>query len=239
MALRRRGRPRTNTSKHEKALMKSILDGSCVVGVVGLGYVGLPLALEFAKKGIRTIGVDVTAEKVKMLNAGKNYIQDLKDAEIRDVVKKTKMLSATTDFAQLSKCDVIYICVPTPFTPNKDPDITHVLDASRGVADAMRPGQLVILKSTTFPGTTEKYVKPILDATGYECGKEYFLAFSPERIDPGARCGRGRHQRQHGSGHRHQQAYHRRSCSGELAIRSGDGKASREYLPQCEHRFGE
>ncbi len=185
MALRRRGRPRMKVSKHESVLMKRILDGSCTVGVVGLGYVGLPLALEFAKKGIRTIGVDVTVEKVKMLNAGKNYIQDLKNDEIRDVVKKTKTLTATTDFKELKKCDVIYICVPTPFTPNKDPDISHVLDASRGVAGAMRAGQLIILKSTTFPGTTEKYVKPILDETGLSCGKDYFLAFSPERIDPG------------------------------------------------------
>lgn len=185
MALRRVGRPRATGTRYEQQLMKTILDGSLTVGVVGLGYVGLPLALEFAKSGIKVIGIDVSEEKIKSLQAGKNYIQDLDDKEINHVVKKTKMLSSTTDFAACSDCDVIYICVPTPFTPNKDPDISHIVHATEGIAKHMKKGQLVILKSTTFPGTTEKYVKPILDATGFKCGKEYFLAFSPERIDPG------------------------------------------------------
>jgi UDP-N-acetyl-D-glucosamine dehydrogenase len=185
MALRRVGRPRTTGSRSEQQLMSKILDGSVTVGVVGLGYVGLPLALEFAKEGIRTIGVDVSAEKVKSLSSGKNYIQDLRDDEIRDVVKKTKMLTATTDFSVCGQCDVIYVCVPTPFTVNKDPDISHIVHATEGIAAHLRKGQLVILKSTTFPGTTEKYVKPILDRVGLACGKDYFLAFSPERIDPG------------------------------------------------------
>ena len=187
MALRRVGRPRANVSKPEQKLMASILDGSMTVGIVGLGYVGLPLALEFAKSGIRTIGIDVSTEKVKSLQAGKNYIQDLNDTEIRDVVKKTKLLTATTDFSESKHCDVVFICVPTPFTPNKDPDISHVVHATKGVAEHLRKGQLIILKSTTFPGTTEKYVKPILDTAKLECGREYFLAFSPERIDPGNR----------------------------------------------------
>jgi UDP-N-acetyl-D-glucosamine dehydrogenase len=165
--------------------MAKILDGRMVVGVVGLGYVGLPLALEFAKSGIRTIGVDVSAEKISSLNAGKNYIQDLDDTEIRHVVKSTKMLSASRDFGVLAECDVIYVCVPTPFTVNKDPDISHIVHATEEIARTLRKGQLVILKSTTFPGTTEKYVKPILDATKLVCGRDYFLAFSPERIDPG------------------------------------------------------
>ncbi len=185
MALRRVGRPRANVSSSEKALMAKILDGRMVVGVVGLGYVGLPLALEFAKSGIRTIGVDVSAEKISSLNAGKNYIQDLDDTEIRHVVKSTKMLSASRDFGVLAECDVIYVCVPTPFTVNKDPDISHIVHATEEIARTLRKGQLVILKSTTFPGTTEKYVKPILDATKLVCGRDYFLAFSPERIDPG------------------------------------------------------
>ncbi|MCX6140074.1 MAG: nucleotide sugar dehydrogenase [Candidatus Kapabacteria bacterium] len=185
MALRRVGRPRAKVSKPEQQLMARILDGSMTVGIVGLGYVGLPLALEFAKSGVRTIGIDVSAEKIKSLQAGKNYIQDLDDDAILDVVKRSKMLTATTEFAATKDCDVIYICVPTPFTPNKDPDISHVVHATEGVAKHLRKGQLIILKSTTFPGTTEKYVKPILDAAKLECGKEYFLAFSPERIDPG------------------------------------------------------
>jgi len=185
MALRRVGRPRANVSKYEKRLMADILDGSITVGVVGLGYVGLPIALEFAKSGIKTVGIDVSEEKIKSLQAGKNYIQDLNNAEIKDVVKKTKMLRATTDFSEASACDVIYVCVPTPFTPNKDPDISHIVHATTEIARHLRKGQLVILKSTTFPGTTEKYVKPILDETKLMCGRDYFLAFSPERIDPG------------------------------------------------------
>jgi len=183
--LRRRGRPRKNVTRHEQRLMKSILDGEITVGVIGLGYVGLPLALEFASSGMRVIGIDVSADKVKKLNAGKNYIQDLDDDAIHSAVKKQKKLTATTSFEQVRDCDVIYICVPTPFTPNKDPDISHIVSATQEVARNMRPGQLIILKSTTFPGTTEKYVKPILDATKMICGKDYFLAFSPERIDPG------------------------------------------------------
>ena len=184
MALRRRGRPRNPVSKHEKAVMAKILDGSCTVGVIGLGYVGLPLALEFAKKGITTLGVDVDNRKVRSLSKGENYIQDLKDAEIRSVVKDGT-LSATNDFSRLAECDVIYICVPTPFTENKDPDISHIVSATEELAKVLRKGHLVILKSTTFPGTTDTYVKPILDATKLECGRDYFLAFSPERIDPG------------------------------------------------------
>jgi UDP-N-acetyl-D-glucosamine dehydrogenase len=167
--------------------MTTILDGTCTVGVVGLGYVGLPLALEFAKAGIRTVGVDVSVDKIRTLKAGRNYIQDLDDEEIRRVVKTKKTLDASTNYASLRECDVIYICVPTPFTDNKDPDISHVVEATTSVASHLRKGQLVVLKSTTFPGTTEKYVKPILDRTGLECGREYFLAFSPERIDPGNR----------------------------------------------------
>lgn len=185
MARRRVGRPRTTGSRSEQQLISMILDGSATIGVVGLGYVGLPLALEFAKSGMRTIGIDVSVEKVKSLSAGKNYIQDLDDAEIHHVVKKQKTLTATTDFSVCGQCDVIYVCVPTPFTPNKDPDISHIVHATQGIAAHLRKGQLVILKSTTFPGTTEKYVKPILDAVGLTCGTDYFLAFSPERIDPG------------------------------------------------------
>lgn len=185
MALRRRGRPRTNITKHEGRLMTSILEGSVTVGVVGLGYVGLPLAVEFATSGVRTIGIDLATDKVRKLSAGKNYIQDIDDAMVRDCIKKSKTLTATTSFDVVKDCDVIYICVPTPFTPNKDPDISHIVQATQEIAARLRPGQLIILKSTTFPGTTEKYVKPILDATGLQVGKDYFLAFSPERIDPG------------------------------------------------------
>lgn len=184
-ATRRRGRPRKNVSKHEQRLMTAILDSNVTIGVVGLGYVGLPIALEFAMKGFDVVGVDVSEEKIKALQGGKNYIQDLSNDDIRAVVKKTKKLTATTSFKALSSCDVIYICVPTPFTPNKDPDISHIVNATQGIAATLHAGQLIILKSTTFPGTTEKYVQPILDATKLVVGRDYFLAFSPERIDPG------------------------------------------------------
>lgn len=185
MSLRRRGRPRKNVSTHEARLMAKVLDGSFTVGVVGLGYVGLPLALEFAKSGVTTIGIDVDESKIKKLQQGKNYIQDLDNAEINHVVKVAKTLTCSASYNVVEQCDVIYICVPTPFTANKDPDIQMVLDSTKGVAEYMKPGTLVILKSTTFPGTTERYVKPILDQKKRICGKDYFLAFSPERIDPG------------------------------------------------------
>jgi UDP-N-acetyl-D-glucosamine dehydrogenase len=184
MNLRRRGRPRKNIGTHEEQLMAKIANDAAVVGVIGLGYVGLPLAVEFAKQGIRTIGIDVSSEKIAMLKAKRNYIQDISDRDVRESVANG-LLIPTADFAAVKDCDVLYICVPTPFTPNKDPDISHVVDATRATAKYLRAGQLVILKSTTFPGTTEKYVQPILDATNLELGVEYFLAFSPERIDPG------------------------------------------------------
>ncbi len=174
----------TKLSPSAKELLSSIQSKNITVGVVGLGYVGLPLAIEFADLGIRTIGIDVSAEKVSMLQKGKNYIQDIKDERVRKVWK-AKTFTATNDFSQCKKCDVIYICVPTPFTDNKDPDISHIVESTKGVAKALRKGQLIILKSTTFPGTTRKYVKPILDATKLKCGRDYYLAFSPERIDPG------------------------------------------------------
>jgi len=166
-------------------LLQRIEDRSVVVGVIGLGYVGLPLAIEFAKHGIRTIGIDVSLSKVQQLKKGSNYIQDIPDEDVFDAIKRQKTLVVTTDFARVSECDVVFICVPTPFSANKDPDISHVLDATERVAAHLRGGQLVVLKSTTFPGTTTRFVQPILDRRGLSVGKDYFLAFSPERIDPG------------------------------------------------------
>lgn len=176
---------KTDKTMLSKSLLAAIENKSVTVGVVGLGYVGLPLALEFAKAGIHTLGVDTSATKVKLLSAGKNYIADLDDGDITRVVKKTKTLRATTDFAALQQADVVFVCVPTPFTDNKEPDISHVMDATRNIARFLRAGQLIILKSTTFPGTTTEYVKPILDSAGLQCGVDYFLGYSPERIDPG------------------------------------------------------
>lgn len=164
--------------------LKKIEEKNIKVGVIGMGYVGLPLALEFALKDIETLGFEVDASKCEMLNKGENYNQDLKSDDIKKAVNN-KMLSSTTDFSRLKECDAIFICVPTPFTVNKDPDISYILQAARDVAANLQSGQVVILKSTTFPGTTEKYVKPILEENGMKAGEDFALAFSPERIDPG------------------------------------------------------
>lgn len=167
-----------------KEAYSKILSREVVIGVIGLGYVGLPLAVEFAKKGVKTLGIDVSIEKVSMLQKGENYIKDIDSTWVKEVVD-SKSLIATTDFSVCSECDAIFICVPTPFTENKDPDISHIVHATEQMAQNMKKGQTIILKSTTFPGTTEKYVKPIIEKAGYITGEDYFLAFSPERIDPG------------------------------------------------------
>ncbi len=155
-----------------------------VVGVIGLGYVGLPIALEFAKKGFLTYGFDVDETKVSRLQAGINYIQDLEDDQVEQVVAEKKLI-ATSNFENIQKCNAVFVCVPTPFTPNKDPDISYIISAANSIRDNLMQNQVVILKSTTFPGTTEKYVKPILEQSGKKAGTDFFLAFSPERIDPG------------------------------------------------------
>jgi UDP-N-acetyl-D-glucosamine dehydrogenase len=165
-------------------LADKIQSKTAVIGVVGLGYVGLPIALEYAKKDFKVIGVDVSEGKISMLSRGENYIEDLSDAEIAEVVKSGH-LGATTDFAALAEADVIFICVPTPFNLNKDPDLSFILLSSEAVAKHLRKGQLVILKSTTFPGTTEDYMVPILEKSGLKTGSDYYVAFSPERVDPG------------------------------------------------------
>ncbi len=171
-------------SSDPTALLSRIRSQDIVIGVVGLGYVGLPLAVEFAMKGIRTIGIDIDNRKISALQQGHNYIQDISSENVAQCIAN-KTLSATTDFSVCGECDVIYICVPTPFTPNKEPDISHIVHSTEEVAKYLRDGHIVILKSTTFPGTTTKYVQPILERMGKKAGKDYYLAFSPERIDPG------------------------------------------------------
>lgn len=166
------------------ALLASIHNHTITVGVIGLGYVGLPIAVEYAHLGVRTIGFDIDEQKIRTLQKGGNYIMDIDSSLVASVIKG-KTLEATTDFKKLNECDVIYICVPTPFTPNKDPDISYIIHSAEAVGATLRKGQLIILKSTTFPGTTTKYVQPILEKKGLKLGKDYFLAFSPERIDPG------------------------------------------------------
>ncbi len=171
-------------SRWAQQLKDRISSRRLTVGVVGLGYVGLPLAVEYARKGITTIGYDTNAEKIAHLRQGNNYRSDLDDRVVADCVNGGK-LQPTDDAVRLGDCDVVFICVPTPFTPNKDPDISYIISATRTIAAHKRPGQLYVLKSTTFPGTTRKHVQPLLDDSRFRCGKEYFLAFSPERVDPG------------------------------------------------------
>src|SRR6516225_3948560 len=153
-------------------------------GVIGLGYVGLPLALEFARVGFRVVGIDLDEGKVQAIQDGRSYIVDVSDEEIARPVREGKF-SATTDFSVISELDTINICVPTPLRKTKDPDLTYVVSAVNEIRKYLRPGQLVILESTTYPGTTEEVVRPTLEASGLEVGLDFCLAFSPERIDPG------------------------------------------------------
>jgi UDP-N-acetyl-D-glucosamine dehydrogenase len=157
---------------------------SAVVGVVGLGYVGLPLAVEYAAKGFRTVGIDVDQSKVDRINSGQNYIDDVDSKLLAKLVKQGR-LSARSDYKCISGVDVIFIAVPTPFTRSKEPDISYILAATEGIVGGLRKEQLVVLKSTTFPNTTEGHVLPILEKGGLKAGRDFSLAFSPERIDPG------------------------------------------------------
>ncbi len=165
-------------------LEQKITSKNITVGVVGLGYVGLPLAVEYAAQGFTTIGIDVDENKVNAINKGKNYIDDVDSALLRSVVKDG-FFRAENHYKSVKKMDVIFICVPTPFTETKDPDISYIIDSAEGILTGLKKEQIVILKSTTFPGTTQEYVQPILERKGFAAGKDYYLAFSPERIDPG------------------------------------------------------
>ncbi len=164
--------------------IERIENGNFSVGVIGLGYVGLPLAVEYAAAGNRTIGFDVDAKKIQAIKNGENYIDDVDDEKLKKVVKNGQF-TATTDFSELAKVDAIFIAVPTPFTPNKEPDISYVESAADAISEHLQDGQLIILKSTTYPETTEKVVLPLLEKSGKILGKDFFLAYSPERIDPG------------------------------------------------------
>jgi len=163
---------------------ENILNASANVGIIGMGYVGLPLAVEAAKAGFDVRGFEISAERVKMLNNGENYIGDVDNNELRSLVRDGKLL-ATVDFEGISNCDIVIVCVPTPLDVFKQPDLSYIVNASREISKYMKSGTLVVLESTTFPGTTEDIMKPILEETGKICGEDFFLAFSPERVDPG------------------------------------------------------
>jgi nucleotide sugar dehydrogenase len=167
------------------SLLEKFKDRTARVGVVGLGYVGLPFAVEKAKVGFHVLGFDRSAERVARVNAGDNYIGDVRDHELRAAVRDQGLLEATTDWERLAAMDVIVICVPTPLTRNLTPDLQYVQAVTEEVARRLRPGQLICLESTTYPGTTEEVMKPLLEATGLEEGHDFYLAFSPERVDPG------------------------------------------------------
>ena len=167
-------------------LKEKLVSRTAVVGVIGLGYVGLPLAVEKAKAGYRVIGFDIQKKRVDMVNAGINYIGDVVDEELKDLVEKG-MIRATTDFSELKNCDVATICVPTPLGKYKEPDLTYVINTAKEIAKYLHREMLVVLESTTYPGTTEEVVLPILESTGLKVGEDFYLAFSPERVDPGNR----------------------------------------------------
>lgn len=166
-------------------LLTKIDQRKITVGVVGLGYVGLPLAVEKAKAGFKTIGFDVQEEKVKLVNEGHNYIGDVVDSDLKKLVE-AGMLSATTDFSFVKDVDFIAICVPTPLDKHQQPDISYVKNSTIEIAKYMTKGTMVVLESTTYPGTTEELIKPLLEeGSGLKCGEDFYLGFSPERVDPG------------------------------------------------------
>jgi UDP-N-acetyl-D-glucosamine dehydrogenase len=166
------------------ALKDKFADGSAVLSVVGLGYVGLPLAVEMAKEGFKVIGVDVSAEKVDLVNNGESYIPDVPTDELAELVE-AGLITAATEFSAVADADAVVMCVPTPLDEYKQPDTTFMRAASEGIAPYLHRDMLVTLESTTYPGTTEEVVQPILEAGGLKVGTDIFLAFSPERVDPG------------------------------------------------------
>ena len=164
-------------------LRQKITDKTAKLGVVGMGYVGLPLGVEFAASGLHVVGFEVDAGKADSLNRGESYIEDVSSEQLKPLVE-SGVFSATTDFDAISDMDVISICVPTPLSKTRDPDMSYVMTATEAIAKRLRKGQLVILESTTYPGTTTELIQPTLEATGLKAGEDFYLAFSPERVDP-------------------------------------------------------
>jgi UDP-N-acetyl-D-glucosamine dehydrogenase len=171
-------------SANATTLFERIRDRRVRAGVIGLGYVGLPLAVEFARAEMTTIGFDVDAEKVRAIMEGRSYIDDVPGADVGELVAAGR-LYATTNFDLMQQLDTVNVCVPTPLRKTKDPDLSFIVSAVEEIAQRLRPGMLIILESTTYPGTTEELVLPMLERGGLKAGKDFFLAFSPERIDPG------------------------------------------------------
>jgi UDP-N-acetyl-D-glucosamine dehydrogenase len=152
------------------------------VGIIGLGYVGLPLAVAFAEEGCDVVAVDVDSRKIEAIRAGVSYIEDIPSGRLREVRDR---ISATTRYAELAKAEAVLVCVPTPLTANREPDLTPLIDSARGLGEVIQAGQLVVLESTTYPGTTRERLAPLLEESGLAAGRDFNLAFSPERVDPG------------------------------------------------------
>ena len=213
--------------------------------VIGLGYVGLPLAVELASAGLTVVSIDVDASKVARLSRGESYIPDVPSAKIEQLVGAGK-LRATTDFSVLADADTINICVPTPLRKTRDPDMSYVVSAANR-SQSLRPGHLVILESTTYPGTTEEVLLPMMQAGGLRSGRDFFLAFSPERVDPGnPRWHTGNIPKVVGgidevSTRVAAALYRQFSAHRARLVREGgrDGEAAREHVPRGEHRHGE
>src|SRR6185295_17706881 len=153
-------------------------------GVIGLGYVGLPLGLTLSEAGFNVTGIDIDTNRVGAIAAGRSYITDIGDKELRQATTENRF-RATTDLSEICNLDAVSICVPTPLRKTKDPDMSYVVSAADAIAKELRPGQLIILESTTYPGTTEELILPALEARGLKVGEDFFLAYSPERVDPG------------------------------------------------------
>ena len=173
-----------DTATEAQILAEKIESHTAHVGIVGLGYVGLPLAVEFAKAGFRVTGIDISERKVRSVNSGDSYVGDVPSSILGPLVEAGK-LHATTDFDEVAELDTINICVPTPLRKTKDPDMSYIVSSCQEIASRFHPGMLIILESTTYPGTTEEVVRPMLSRPGLEVGRDFFLCFSPERVDPG------------------------------------------------------
>ncbi len=168
----------------KKDLISLITNKQAHIGVIGLGYVGLPLLVEFTSRGFHGTGFEVDEAKAQQINAGSSYIGDVSSRKVKEVVD-AKLLRATTDFSHLSECDAIIICVPTPLRKTKEPDVSYILAAAEQIAERLRRGHLVILESTTYPGTTDEVLLPMFEEKGLKLDEDFLLAFSPERVDPG------------------------------------------------------
>src|SRR5258707_11520752 len=167
-----------------ETLRTKIRSRAARIGIVGLGYVGLPLAVELAKAGFHATGIDLDARKVQAINDGQSYIPDVSAAD-GQALRAKGLLDATTDFSIVKELDTVNICVPTPLRKTKDPDMSYIVAAGEGIPKYLHRGMLIVLESTTYPGTTDEVVQPMLEATGLKAGVDFFLAFSPERVDPG------------------------------------------------------